>query len=319
MRAAVLSDIHSNWHAMNAVLADVDAQGVTTIWCLGDVMGYGPDPYRCWQELAEFRGVPPSAWVAGNHDWGLIGRLETHLFLSFMKEMGNSTVAVGDFGQHAWDGILQQRRLLEHKPEVFDAQGRLPIIASPSPGVYLTHGTFDTEVHQAIGTYAYGPDWAQASLHDLHVMLPKLGTNDWTEMPHAAAGDWQEPRLMLVGHTHRACAWQAPGREHNSSRWTDWTNDLAAGPVCFELNERPVFANPGSVGFPRDYDSSYATYMLVDLEGTRAELRLRRIKYDPRPTIKAMRDIGISEKVVRQLEPKTRSKGSPEIVRGGML
>ena len=65
MRVAYLSDIHSNWPALDAVLSDLALQdGVDEVICLGDVVGYGPDPVRC---LEHVRG---SGWLTlvGNHD-----------------------------------------------------------------------------------------------------------------------------------------------------------------------------------------------------------------------------------------------------------
>ena len=47
MQVAVLSDIHANRHALEAVLADVAATAAREIWCLGDVVGYGADPNDC--------------------------------------------------------------------------------------------------------------------------------------------------------------------------------------------------------------------------------------------------------------------------------
>ena len=47
MRIAVLSDIHANRQAFEAVLAEVGSAGVDQVWCLGDVVGYGADPDAC--------------------------------------------------------------------------------------------------------------------------------------------------------------------------------------------------------------------------------------------------------------------------------
>ena len=44
MAIALISDIHSNIEALNAVLADIKSQGIKDIYCLGDLVGYGPDP-----------------------------------------------------------------------------------------------------------------------------------------------------------------------------------------------------------------------------------------------------------------------------------
>ena len=50
MRIAVISDIHGNWHAFAAVLADIERETVDEVWCLGDIVGYGPQPNRCVAE-----------------------------------------------------------------------------------------------------------------------------------------------------------------------------------------------------------------------------------------------------------------------------
>lgn len=61
---AVVSDIHSNLEAFEAVLADIDSRGIRQIYCLGDIIGYGPDPARCLDLISE-RAIQS---VIGNHD-----------------------------------------------------------------------------------------------------------------------------------------------------------------------------------------------------------------------------------------------------------
>lgn len=70
MSIAILSDIHANLDALDAVLKDIEARGgVTGIYSAGDVVGYGPDPEQCVQKVNEIcKGA-----VAGNHDHGLLG------------------------------------------------------------------------------------------------------------------------------------------------------------------------------------------------------------------------------------------------------
>ena len=74
MRYLVLSDIHSNLAAFDAVLSD--AGTYDKIWCLGDVIGYGPQPNECIERLMAL----PHICVAGNHDWAAIGRLDIAAF-----------------------------------------------------------------------------------------------------------------------------------------------------------------------------------------------------------------------------------------------
>jgi len=64
---AVLSDIHSNIEALSVVLADIEKRGIKTIYCLGDVVGYGPNPKECLDLIIE-----KADWcVLGNHDYAV--------------------------------------------------------------------------------------------------------------------------------------------------------------------------------------------------------------------------------------------------------
>lgn len=64
MRFALFGDIHSNLEALEAVLADAAAQGVTGYVCLGDIVGYNADPVACLEKVRSM-GCPV---VKGNHD-----------------------------------------------------------------------------------------------------------------------------------------------------------------------------------------------------------------------------------------------------------
>jgi diadenosine tetraphosphatase ApaH/serine/threonine PP2A family protein phosphatase len=77
MRCAILADIHANLAAFKAVLADIKEQGgLDVLWCLGDIVGYGPDPSECIELL---RKQNPTC-IAGNHDLGAIGKLDLSYF-----------------------------------------------------------------------------------------------------------------------------------------------------------------------------------------------------------------------------------------------
>jgi diadenosine tetraphosphatase ApaH/serine/threonine PP2A family protein phosphatase len=65
---AVISDIHANAEALRTVLADIDRRGISRIICLGDIVGYGPDPLECVDLVRE-----RCAWsLMGNHDFGVL-------------------------------------------------------------------------------------------------------------------------------------------------------------------------------------------------------------------------------------------------------
>jgi diadenosine tetraphosphatase ApaH/serine/threonine PP2A family protein phosphatase len=72
MRYAALSDVHGNLEALTAVLDALKTEAVDRILCLGDTIGYGADPSACLERLQAGGAV----LVAGNHEWGAIGKLE---------------------------------------------------------------------------------------------------------------------------------------------------------------------------------------------------------------------------------------------------
>jgi predicted phosphodiesterase len=76
MRVAVVSDIHSNLHALEAVLEALENDAPDALWCLGDLVGYGPRPNECCA-LIEARAA---VCLAGNHDLAVIGTIDLDEF-----------------------------------------------------------------------------------------------------------------------------------------------------------------------------------------------------------------------------------------------
>ena len=113
----MLSDVHGNRHALEAVLRDAHARGAGAWWCLGDLVGYGADPAHtlsvCTAEAARCLG--------GNHDLGAAGR-----------------IPVGVFTASAHDALLWTRDALG--PEGVAALDRLQP-ADPDPPVPLYHAS----------------------------------------------------------------------------------------------------------------------------------------------------------------------------------
>ncbi len=75
MPILVISDIHANYTALEAVLKD--AGPVDGTWCLGDLVGYGPDPNMVVEEI---RSLPNLTCMLGNHDVAILGRMELAAF-----------------------------------------------------------------------------------------------------------------------------------------------------------------------------------------------------------------------------------------------
>ena len=112
-----LSDIHANYHALEAALAAVDADGVDEIWCLGDTVGYGPRPNRCCTVVAERAAL----CLAGNHDLAVTGALS-------IDEFNGDAAAAASWTR----GVLEPaaREFLESLEP-----------AATRPGVELFHGS----------------------------------------------------------------------------------------------------------------------------------------------------------------------------------
>jgi len=71
---AIISDVHGNLEALQAVLADIAVKGIKSIYCLGDIVGYGPNPNECCALIRE----SCQYIVAGNHDWTACGKISSY-------------------------------------------------------------------------------------------------------------------------------------------------------------------------------------------------------------------------------------------------
>ena len=119
MRSLVLGDIHGNLEAFEAVLEDAGKQGgFDEVWCLGDVVGYGPDPSLCLRRLREL----PHRALAGNHDLAAIGKLGIE---DFNPEA--ATAALWTAGQLA----AEDAAYLAGLPERIEVDGVLLVHGSP--------------------------------------------------------------------------------------------------------------------------------------------------------------------------------------------
>ncbi len=67
LQRAIISDVHSNLEGLQAVLADIKSQSITEIFCLGDIVGYGPNPRECLDLVMQCDAV-----ILGNHDQGAL-------------------------------------------------------------------------------------------------------------------------------------------------------------------------------------------------------------------------------------------------------
>ena len=140
---AILGDIHSNLDALNVVLDDCRAQGVTDFLCTGDVVGYNACPAECLKIVREL-GCPV---VMGNHDHYV-----------------SSSQNLGDFNPVAAEVIRWTRGKLSQ--EELDYLRGLPFVVT-SMGITLVHATMDCP--EAFG---YVFDHLQAEANFIHQVTP---------------------------------------------------------------------------------------------------------------------------------------------------
>ncbi len=118
MRYAIVSDIHANLQAWNAVLIDIRSRPVDRILCLGDVIGYGPNPVETLRSV--YANVHD--FVLGNHDAALCGKLDPSLF-----------------NEHARRLLIWTQKRLNRQATRFFRD--LPLSLT-GPGFRCTHGHF---------------------------------------------------------------------------------------------------------------------------------------------------------------------------------
>jgi diadenosine tetraphosphatase ApaH/serine/threonine PP2A family protein phosphatase len=108
---AILSDIHGNLEALQAVLADIDGHPITDVYCLGDVIGYGANPLECLDLVAR----RCSMTLLGNHDQGAMfdpvgfsGIAERAIF--WTRDQLESPLANREAREQRWEFLAERPR-----------------------------------------------------------------------------------------------------------------------------------------------------------------------------------------------------------------
>jgi predicted phosphodiesterase len=122
VKVAVISDVHANLPALEAVLAWIERDGVDELWCLGDLTGYGAEPARCMDIVLDRADV----CLAGNHDMVVTGEIDIAMFSSDAR-------VAAEWTREVLDGEAV-RRLAELRPagerrgvELYHASIRDPV------------------------------------------------------------------------------------------------------------------------------------------------------------------------------------------------
>jgi diadenosine tetraphosphatase ApaH/serine/threonine PP2A family protein phosphatase len=163
MRIAVLSDIHANLPALDAVLADAGA--VDAVWHLGDVVGYGPDPDGV---VARLRSIGAEG-VRGNHDAAACGGAEIDWFNPDARRAMEWTRAAMAPETVDWLAALPERRVLA--------------------GVELVHGSPREPIWEYVTS-------SGVALANLSLLEAPIGLHGHTHIPVAWVRDGDDVELV---------------------------------------------------------------------------------------------------------------------------
>lgn len=124
MRIGVISDIHGNWHALEAVLHALEGESPDAVWCLGDLVGYGPRPNSCCAAVQERADV----CLSGNHDLGVLGTIDLDEFSSEAAESARWTREVLDRGSRSFlERLSPSHEAPEAGASLYHASPRDPV------------------------------------------------------------------------------------------------------------------------------------------------------------------------------------------------
>jgi diadenosine tetraphosphatase ApaH/serine/threonine PP2A family protein phosphatase len=149
MRVAVISDIHGNLHALEAALAVLEDERPDAVWCLGDLVGYGPRPNECCARVAEVADV----CLIGNHDLGVLEQ-----------------ISLDEFSFEAAASARWTQEVLDERARDFMA-GLSPAAEIPAAGAELYHAS----PRDPVWEYVLDAGSMAAALHDTVQPLVLVG------------------------------------------------------------------------------------------------------------------------------------------------
>ena len=247
MPTAVISDIHANAVALRAVLADIDARGIQRMICLGDIIGYGPDPLQCIDMVRE-----RCAWaLMGNHDFGVL--YEPTNFNPGAESAAHWTreqldaAPIDEKGANRLDflGRLQVRQFepLPRPEGAEDGASDDPAAANGTAHALCVHAS----PRRPVNEYIF-PDDIHGDPDKIRSIFSRVD------------------RVCFCGHTH------VPGVFTDDVEFFSPT-ELGDPPVYRFGHDEKIIINSGSVGQPRDHDprASYAVLYADRVEFVRVE------------------------------------------------
>jgi predicted phosphodiesterase len=263
MRVLVLSDIHANLVALEAALGAA-AGKYDTLWCLGDIVGYGPRPNEC----VELIRAQASLCVMGNHD---------------LAATGDAELDVENFNPHARQAILWTRDILTEENRQYLGQLSEHTICPPdAPKILVTHASPRMPVWEYILTPNVA--WENFCIFSEEICLVghthKPTIYRWRVYEEVELDQGEQEQGETVAEVAQL---QPP---------VGAAIRLETSPDC------RVILNPGSVGQPRDNDAR-AAYGILDLE--KSLWHYERVAYPIELTQSQMRTANLPRRLIDRL------------------
>ncbi|HRQ41830.1 MAG TPA: metallophosphoesterase family protein [Chloroflexota bacterium] len=268
MRYAIITDIHANFGALQAVDNDVRrlrTQGNETIvyWFLGDLIGYGPDPVECIKWLKNSADIG-ERWLPGNHDEWL---------LSQTKVSDDAWMSLSKHQQILQEpkNRLYERWFKEEVQKAVNEEARsLGKVHGKGVDAYFVHASLQLSQRRML----YLHPWKKHLIGDIFGLL---GREYHT----------QPTTVLFCGHTH----------------YPMWFHDRQLQPLAYgkrlPLVDGIHIINPGSVGQPRDGDPR-AAYLLFDPEARTVEFR--RVVYEVTAVADRLLDNGYPQSLADRVQ-----------------
>jgi predicted phosphodiesterase len=314
MRIAIVSDIHANLAAFEAVIAHARAQGYDSMICLGDVVGYGPDPLECVDLVRA-----TCEWsLLGNHDFAALYEptnfnpvARNAAFWTRQQVFGTLAPAqldkaTGELDARRAKGEITAEDFERRVAMLRDPKSRVDFLFSISPRHVMldryicVHGSPTRPVNE----YLFPTD-AEQNAHRIERsfrMLTLPAPNGTPQRVSALVGHTHVPGFFLedrefAGSSSGGASSGASGARSRSevaiewvglpadaSRWTPSESDMPRG-MRFILN-------PGSVGQPRDRDPRASYAILETGSGDEPDrFTFHRVEYDIARTQKKLHDL----------------------------
>lgn len=269
MRYAIISDIHANFHALQAVHEDVlrqraaDSSVAIQYWFLGDLIGYGSDPISCirWLKVTSRIG---DRWVPGNHDEWLV-RPNSVTSDAYESLSRHREILWQEENNRLREWFVSEVDRSLGSPEAEEEPRSMAVETCGDLTVVFTHASVLPSLRRMTYLYAWEKQKLESEFNAFRTTLP----------------DESGTKLLLCGHTHFPM-WV---REDENGR--PRLHSISYGRPL-PLGEGRIILNPGSVGQPRDGDAR-AAYAILDTREKTVEFR--RVRYDVVQAVADLRNL----------------------------